>query len=280
MKGQTHLAAAFALAALVLPGCHKKKEPDAKPVVAATPAKKPSSHEPGLRSEADAAAEQANMPPTVAAELLANDAHFEAWFKKYHLDLNDPKMLDADPDGDGYTNREEFLAGTDPLDPNSHPGVHKDIQLKEYTEVKIPFVLKEVDGETAHIERTDEGGGGKVESLKVGQPLPGSPYRIARVQSKRATDKDGHPYDGSHVTLENPTTKQKVDLVKGMTTRSSASSALLTSPDGSRTITVRQGDTFQWGTGGPSYKVIDLRAEQVILQQEDTKEMWTVKKTP
>ena len=116
---------------------------------------------------------------------------YEAWFKKYHLDLNDPKMLDADPDGDGFTNREEFLAGTDPLDPNSHPGVHTGMKMKEYTKVELPFMLRSVEGETAQIERTD-GGEKRVETVKAGQPLKNSTFRVTKVQSKSAFDKDGH----------------------------------------------------------------------------------------
>lgn len=48
-------------------------------------------------------------------------AAYEAWFGKYRLDLNDPKMLDADADGDGASNRDEFLADTNPRNASSHP---------------------------------------------------------------------------------------------------------------------------------------------------------------
>ena len=40
----------------------------------------------------------------------------DAWEQRYNQ--HDPK---ADPDGDGFDNLAEFLAGTDPLDPASHP---------------------------------------------------------------------------------------------------------------------------------------------------------------
>jgi hypothetical protein len=38
----------------------------------------------------------------------------DSWEKKYHLNPNDPTDAQQDKDGDGYTNIEEFLNGTDP----------------------------------------------------------------------------------------------------------------------------------------------------------------------
>lgn len=49
------------------------------------------------------------------------------WETKYGLDPNDDGSVDpnngatGDPDGDGYTNDEEYDADTDPTDPDSHP---------------------------------------------------------------------------------------------------------------------------------------------------------------
>lgn len=43
------------------------------------------------------------------------------WEKKYGFNPEDPKDAALDPDGDGFTNLEEFQAGTHPKDKESHP---------------------------------------------------------------------------------------------------------------------------------------------------------------
>jgi hypothetical protein len=233
-------------------------------------------------AEPNASAPAAAAPaPTegIPADLAAQDAAYEAWFKKHHLDLSDPKMLDEDPDGDGFTNREEFLADTDPRDPNSRPGIANGIRLKEFVRKDLPFVLKSVQGQTAEIERGDEAAPAKKrESVKAGQPLAGSNYKVVRVQQRQMRDKDGNPMDGSRVTLEDTQSKQHIDLVKDLPARSTASYAVLAGKDG-KTITVHDGETFTWAGETPvTYRVKDLRAEQVILEEVSTGKTVTVPK--
>jgi transcription elongation factor Elf1 len=50
-----------------------------------------------------------------------NDNMPDTWETLYSLNPEDPADADLDADLDGYTNLEEFLAGTDPTDPKSHP---------------------------------------------------------------------------------------------------------------------------------------------------------------
>ncbi|MEA3210714.1 MAG: hypothetical protein QOE70_3771 [Chthoniobacter sp.] len=248
----------LAAATAMLSGC-KKKSVDAD-----------------IADEAEAA-----LPPAeqVAARRpvdgTAGNGDFEAWFKKHHLDLNDPKMLDADPDNDGFSNRDEFLADTDPHDAASVPGIHKKIRLKEFSEVRLPLIVESVQGDKARIRRTDSDG--KVETVKAGDTLRGLPLKVEKVEEVHDTDKEGQPIDRSILLLEDLGTKERLTLVKDMPARTAASFAMLTSADGATTIKVRHGETFKWpGDDTATYKVIDLREDQVVLQQLENKKMWTI----
>jgi hypothetical protein len=45
------------------------------------------------------------------------------WFLKYRIDIGFADSAERDPDGDGFSNLEEFQAKTDPSDPKSHPAL-------------------------------------------------------------------------------------------------------------------------------------------------------------
>src|SRR6185436_14487722 len=99
-----HSIAALSL----LSGCGKKEDP--VKIIEQAEAKLPPAEQmpPDARAEAKAPAtaaaqRTASVPDTAflsatqhpSPATASGDADYEAWFKKYQLDLNDPKMLDA-----------------------------------------------------------------------------------------------------------------------------------------------------------------------------------------
>ena len=265
-----HFLRAFALAALLSAGCTKKNIDISTQAESALPATE--------QMPAPDPAPAAGVASEPATDDPQQNAAFEAWFKKYGLDLNDPKMLDADADGDGFSNRDEFLAGSNPLDPESRPGIHKTIRLKEYVEVKLPIILRSVEDGTAQIERLDEGGG-KTEKVRAGQTLRGSSLKVARVEARVDTDKHGEKVDLSQVVLDDPATRERHVLVKDLPVKTAATSATLVSVDGKTTLKVKEGETFVWpGETGASYKVLELREDQVVVKQVETGATLTIPK--
>jgi len=280
MKNPLRRLVLVGLSLVLVSGCHKKDVP-ATEVAQEAESKLPSQEQvtpaPGQNSSA-------GTPDAAAAAISqADKVAYEAWFKKYHLDLNDPTMLDADPDGDGFTNREEFLANTNPLDPNSHPPYPPDparfLRLKEYNEARLPVTLENIEGEKARLKRTDEDG--KIETVKAGDTIRGLPLKVLHVEARQDIDKNGEHVDLSQVTLEDSTTKEKYVLTGNLPAKTSASHAELVSRDGKTTYKLHHGEVFTWPPPplqGASFKVIDMSADQVVLQEIDNKQMWTVPK--
>lgn len=62
------------------------------------------------------------------------------WKVENQFDISDPKVWEADTDKDGFINKEEFLAKTNPRDPDSRPGLLLKLRVEKFT--KVPFRVK------------------------------------------------------------------------------------------------------------------------------------------
>lgn len=278
---------AVGLATSIFTGCGKKEDPvkvieEAESALPKTEQMPPEDRvvKPDLlkaQKLADALFAAGAMPaPAEPAGAALPEQGYEEWFKKHHLDLNDPKMLDADTDGDGFSNRDEFMADTDPHDAESRPGIHQQMRLKQYTEVRLPVVLEEVNGETARVRINDEP---RTESVRAGQVVKGLKWKVERMKSGQEMDKNGETVDISSLTLIDTDTNERTILKKNLPTRTGDSFSEVTSEDGAKSLKVKEGQVFHWpDENGPQYKVIDLRPDQIVVQEVATRKMWTIPK--
>ena len=217
--------------------------------------------------------------PALAADQLAklsdeDSAQLNAWWKKYNLDPNDGAQLVADSDGDGYSNREEFLADTNPRDPNSLPGVMEGVAMKTLNEVPVPMILREVKAGKARIQHTD----GTEETIAAGATPKGTTFKVKQVKSKVTPDKHGVWTDMSQVTLENPETKETVFLVRDLPARSSQTHAVIAGSDGIEQKIHHDQEFTLAAFPGKKFKVVDLRADQVVVQVVGEKTTLTIPK--
>ncbi len=111
------------------------------------------------------------------------------WFFDHKLDVLALDALTDDPDADGFTNLEEFQAGTDPTDKKSHPPYVSKLFFRRFEQRPFRLVFSARVGPSIQINTRDLDQ--PTLFLKVGDMVRGSPYKV--VDFKELSEFDHRP---------------------------------------------------------------------------------------
>lgn len=144
-----------------------------------------------------------------------------AWLMSNNLDYLNSSVLSQDPDGDGFTNLEEWEAKTLPIDPKSHPPyAEKLIFASRQQEVYTLRFSARPDSERFQIMRIPTTKWPQRDSfmLKAGEVSKDEQFRVESFEEKTAVNNFGIEADATEVTVTYLPTQAEVALVKGVDT--------------------------------------------------------------
>ncbi len=188
------------------------------------------------------------------------------WLVKYNLDYADPNLLNADPDGDKFSNLEEFTGKTDPTSSTAKPGYITKLRFEEF--IKVPFRLKfsgsPDDGQTFSINTLDLRQ--PTSFLPLGAMIPKTQYKIVNYE-KKSVLKNEIEIDVSELVVENQNTGQKIVLVYDQPVNDPTVFAKFKYLwDGSE-FKVRKGDSFSVKPDDSiKYKLIDISDTEAVIE--------------
>ncbi len=191
-----------------------------------------------------------------------------AWLNKNGLNASDSDIIDADSDGDGFSNYDEYLAGTDPRDPKSHPSYVKLVRLQssESRPFRLTFTSLNAVGSENFFQISTPDGQRQSYNVKTGDTFEG--FKVLSYTPKQGSRMIGNmTVDGdiSELALQNVTTGAQVILVlkdEQNVPNVSAVFMLLLANAFNQPITVQQGHDFTFQAQPRS----DIPAETIHLQ--------------
>ena len=201
-----------------------------------------------------------------------------AWLVKYNLDYGDPDIANEDPDKDGFTNLEEFIAGADPTNANSHPSYHTKLRLTKFD--PVPFRLKfggdSGDGETFTINARDAKS--RTQFLKLGDMIVGAPYKLLAYEKKTA-NKNDMEVNVSELTIQNTGTGQKIVLVYDKEADDPTSYGEFLYLWNNSKLRVKKDDVFTLTPeDNRKYKLIDISAQEAQIEDLESGQRYRIGK--
>lgn len=210
------------------------------------------------------------------------------WKKKYGFPLDDPDVALQDPDNDGFTNLEEFNAGTDPRDPNSTPASIGKLRMQSYVSspllIKFMGYSKEADGNWALqlnfngssklVHEGDHFDLGKMKISNTGWRI--GPFRQIIKKEKSPFTDEIVDVDYSELDFHHPRLDDRVvTLVRNKASESDDKKvtfiALLPNPP---KLVVQLGEKFDFH--GVQYQLMEASKDKALLKNSSTGETHTV----
>src|SRR6202012_4333078 len=140
----------------------------------------------------------------------------------------DPSVPFQDADKDGFTNEDEFRAGTDPNNKDDHPPYYSKLFLAKFIKVPLRLVLNAYDGapkrdkpdkfsfqiDTIDLKQPSE-------FLKLGEMVPNTKFKLEKFEYKTAFNpKTEDQEEVSELTLIATDTGDKIVLIYNKVTDS------------------------------------------------------------
>ncbi|MEI8340275.1 MAG: Amuc_1099 family pilus-like system protein [Verrucomicrobiota bacterium] len=193
------------------------------------------------------------------------------WLLDNNLDIQDPEILNQDPDQDGFSNLDEWKGGTNPNDPKSHPAYVTKLRLKKF--IKKPFRLKfnsyddsikKPEDMAFQIDTIDLKG--RTQFRKIGEDIKGTKFKVTKFEHKTSVNSNDVEVDLSEVTVYNTEEDKSVVLVYQKVVDSPDSYALLKYLWNGDEITVKKDKTFKLKPTDDEYKLIDISDSEALIE--------------
>ena len=187
------------------------------------------------------------------------------WFDEFGLPITEGDVLEQDPDGDGFSNRDEWEAHTKPTDKNSHADYITKLKMISLAQEPFRFIFSSWVGDTYAINTIDHRQ--PTQFLRIGETIHGTLFKLVKFKEKNEKSKFGTDMDVSELTLENAENKDELTLTKGKTTTSPESVAnFLYTWGGDQRFSAKKGQEFSLKPQTEiKYKLIDVQPNKAIL---------------
>jgi hypothetical protein len=207
------------------------------------------------------------------------------WLLDNELDLLSATVLTDDPDGDGFTNLDEWQNvkgdgsdSTDPQSKESRPAYTTKLFLKQF--IKQPFLLRfaSYDGDpnqpdSLSFQINAITAGKPSQFLKMGDEIAGTKFKIVNFEPKKFVDANEIEQDVSELTVQHSDTGEKVLLILGKTVDSPDSYALFKFVFDGSEFRVKKDQQFGLKPQPDVlYKLIDIQETEALIENLKTAE--------
>ncbi len=212
------------------------------------------------------------------------------WFTENKLDLLNQNILLEDPDGDGFTTGEEWIGldpahpgaqSTDPNDKASHPPYTVKLRLKDWIHVTFPYIFKSYEGDpkkpaTLELQLSPVSRRGSSPFVKIGDPIPGTNFKVVSFEPKKFTDANDLEKDISELKIVDTAGKEIV-LIFNKPAESPNSFAVFQYLIDGTVFRVQIGQSFSLQPeADKKYKLLDIKQTEAVIQDEKANKPITV----